>query len=169
MINNQAHFCEFKSTYSLREFKNGDEINMSELYQRSISQLACQNYSSEQIETWLSLTPNPEVFTKKYSDGRNTVVAVDENNQIAGFSDLEMDGHIDFFYVCPNHARRGIGSAMLNHIVSLAIELHIPKLYAEASGTALSSFLRQGFKKVSRRDLNIDGVDIHNYAVEKLL
>lgn len=169
VIQNKKHFKNLGNSYFLREFRPNDAEEMVELYKRSITQLAEKDYSPEQIIVWLSVAPKADAFMAKYLDGRYTVIAVDGDDQIAGFSDLESDGHIDLFYVCPNHARRGIGREMLTHIVSTAEELSISKLYAEASETALSSFLRQGFEELSRRDLLINGVEIHNYAVEKVI
>jgi len=45
----------------------------------------------------------------------------------------------------------------------------IGKRYSEASELAKSFLLKKGFSVVERRDFEISGVPIHNYAVEKRL
>jgi len=44
----------------------------------------------------------------------------------------------------------------------------MPRLYTEASELARRLFARKGFTVLKRQDLVVNGVAMHNYAMEKL-
>ena len=50
-----------------------------------------------------------------------------------------------------------------------ADDADVPRLYTEASEAARRLFLKKGFTAMQRRDFEVAGVAIHNYAMEKRL
>jgi putative acetyltransferase len=94
-------------------------------------------------------------------DKRTRLVATGPDDAAIGFVDVEADGHVDLLYVDPRSAGGGVGRALLQ----AAIDLGHPRLFAEASEVALPLFERMGFVIVSRRDLTVGGVAMHNWAV----
>ncbi|HTX06424.1 MAG TPA: GNAT family N-acetyltransferase, partial [Steroidobacteraceae bacterium] len=87
--------------------------------------------------------------------------------RIAGFSDLEADGHIDLLYVHPDFQRRGVARALLEHIESAARERSLLRLYTEASITARPVFEARGFRVIAPRTVTVGGESMINYRMEK--
>lgn len=152
---------------SIRPFHPEDAGALSALYDASVRALGGRDYSAAQIEAWASLTPSAEALIERIRDGRTRLVAVLDG--VAGFVDIETDGHIDLLYVAPAAAGLGVARALLETAEALAPLSGASRLYAEASETARPVFERLGYSVVCRRDFEVAGVPIHNWAVEKPL
>ncbi len=150
---------------SIRPFRYEDAPALSALYDASVRALGARDYSAAQIEAWASLTPSAEALIERMADGRSRLVAVLDD--IVGFIDVEADGHIDLLYVAPAAAGLGVARALLETVEALASGA--ARLYAEASETARPVFERLGYSVIRRRDFEVAGVPIHNWAVEKPL
>lgn len=155
------------SEMSVRPYHPGDAAALSALYETSVRQLGARDYPEAQIEAWASVTPSAEALDGRMRDGRMRLVAV--LNEVAGFIDVEPDGHIDLLYVAPAAAGVGVARTLLETAEALAPLSGASRLYAEASETARPVFERLGFSVVARRDFELAGVPIHNWAVEKTL
>lgn len=152
---------------SIRPFQPEDAATLSALYAASVRALGARDYSDAQIEAWASLTPSAGSLVERMGDGRTRLVAVLDD--IAGFIDVEADGHIDLLYVEPGAAGLGVARALLETAEALAPLSGAGRLHAEASETARPVFERLGYSVVARRDFEVAGVAIHNWAVEKPL
>jgi len=152
---------------SIRPWDPSDAPALSALYEASVRALGARDYAAAQIEAWASLTPSAEALAGRLSDGRTRLVAVMDD--IAGFIDVETDGHIDLLYVAPAATGLGVARALLETAEALAPLTGASRLYAEASETARPVFERLGFSVIARRDFEVAGVPIHNWAVEKAL
>lgn len=152
---------------SIRPYQPADAPALSALYERAVRQLGARDYTGPQIEAWASLAPSAEALDDRMRDGRTRLVALTDD--IAGFVDVEPDGHIDLLYVAPAAAGSGVARTLLETAEALAPLSGATRLYAEASETARPVFERLGFAVVARRDFEVAGVPIHNWAVEKAL
>ncbi|RIJ23473.1 GNAT family N-acetyltransferase [Henriciella barbarensis] len=153
----------------LRAYRTGDAARLAEIFRAAILELGSRDYSAEQVAAWAGPYVTAERLHEKYSDGRTTFIAVDETDTAIAFSDLEADGHVDMLYCHPDHAGRGIGSALLAAIETEARKTGMARLHTEASETARPVFARAGYIALLRRRLEIDGVALHNWKMEKLL
>ena len=142
---------------------------MADLYQRSVRELGSADYSPAQVAVWAGSGATTERFTALMADGRSGLVAVSEDDRVIGFIDLEADGHIHFLYVAPQAKGRGVADALFDAIETIALEAGMARLCSEASEAARRFFVRRGFVVLHRRDFEVGGVPIHNYAVEKTL
>ena len=152
---------------SVRPYQSSDAAVLSALYEDAVRGLGARDYSPAQIEAWASLTPSSDDLDRRMADGRTRLVAVAED--IVGFIDVEPDGHVDLLYVAPAAAGRGVARVLLETAEALAPLSGANRLYAEASETARPVFERLGFSVIARRDFEVAGVRIHNWAVEKTL
>ena len=153
----------------VRAYGSGDAEQMAELYQRSVRGLGAADYSPEQVGVWAGGGPSAERFAVLMSDGRHGVLAVSADDRLIGLTDVEADGHIHFLYLAPEAKGRGVADALLDAIEAIAAEAGMERLYSEASEAARRFFVRRGFIVLHRRDFEVGGVPIHNYAVEKTL
>lgn len=152
---------------AIRTFQAGDAEPLAELFAASVRALAHGDYTDAQIRAWASAIADVDRFALRARE-KMTWVAVRES-RIAGFSDLEPDGHIDMLYVHPEHARRGVARALLAHIEGIAAD-HAPgRLYTEASITARPVFERMGFEVTAQQTVTVRGESMMNYRMEKSL
>lgn len=142
---------------------------LAEVYRAAVLGIGPRDYTPEQVAAWASIAPSAEQLAGLYGDGRFTAVAVDDTCRVLGFTDMEADGHIGFLYCRPEAAGTGVAGRLYEAVEAEARARGLPRLYSEASEGACRFFIRQGFAVLHRRALEIDGVAIHNFAVEKAL
>lgn len=153
----------------IRDYEAGDAEALAALYLRSVQAIGPRDYSAEQVAAWAALAPAPERIEALSRDGRRMLVAVEGDGPPLAFGDLEADGHIHFLYCAPEAAGRGVTSALYDELERIARAQDLKRLYSEASEAARRFFLKKGFTVVAKREFEIGGVPIHNYAVEKRL
>ena len=100
--------------------------------------------------------------------GRFVVVAEDAG-RLAGFAELEANGHIDRVYVSADHQGQGIGRALLAEVVAEARRLGLVRLFVEASITARPFFESQGFAMLAPQVVVCRGVEFVNFRMERML
>lgn len=156
----------FKGEWTVRPFRPMDAGDLSRIYQAAVRTLAVRHYPPDQIAAWLSIAPAPETIAVLYMDGRTALVCTKDGQPVA-FSDHDAAGHIRFLYCDPASAGLGVANHLMTAVERSACRQGIDCLSSEASEAALGCFRRHGFKVIARRDLDVAGVAIHNYAVEK--
>jgi len=153
----------------IRDFIIDDAPLLTELYRRSVNKLGARHYGPAQIAAWAALAPTPQRLADLAGDGRRRLVADDPEGRPLAFADLEPDGHIHFFYCAPEGAGTGIAGRLYAALEAVARQWGLGRLHVEASESAKRFFEKQGFSVIARRDFDLAGVSIHNYAAEKRL
>lgn len=153
-----------RNAVTIRAYQPADLDALMTLFACSVRQIASRDYAPAQIEAWAPLTPDRAAWAARLS-ARPTLVA-QRDGAIAGFSDLEADGHIDMMFVHPQHEGRGVAGALLAHIVGLARNQGLSRLYTEASLTARPFFERNGFIMLSAQDVELRGQTFRNFRME---
>ncbi|KDP93442.1 hypothetical protein ER13_01355 [Brevundimonas sp. EAKA] len=142
---------------------------MARLFFDSARTLGVRRYSPEQVAAWAAAPADPARVHARASDGRITLVAAIFDTEILGYGDLEADGHIDHLYCRPDAAGTGVAPAILDALIVTANEAGIRRLHVEASELARGLFERKGFTVSHRRDFEVRGTAIHNFAMDRLL
>lgn len=96
-------------------------------------------------------------------------MVAEDAGRLAGFADLEANGHIDRFFVSADHQGQGIGRALLAEVLAEAGRLGIARLFVEASITARPFFESQGFATLAPQVVLCRGVEFINYRMERVL
>lgn len=151
----------------IRLFEPQDAEQIAQLFHETVREVNIQDYSSNQVKVWAPDDLNFRNWVEVCSS-RLTFVADDEG-VIAGFGELEADGHINCFYCHKNYQRRGVGSQIYQAIEAKANELSLSRLFVEASITAKPFFQRQGFSVVKEQEVTRRGETFINYVMEKFL
>lgn len=152
----------------IRPYLEADAEALAAVFERAIRTIGARDYSQNQIEAWIGREPRAELFRVRMADGRRCWVA-DHDGQVVAFVDLESDGHIDFLFADPSVAGQGVAARLLDELEAAARQAGLTRLYVEASEAARRFFLRRGYAVQARRDFEIGGVAIHNYAMERRL
>jgi putative acetyltransferase len=151
----------------IRLFKKQDTEQVARLFHETVRGINRRDYSSAQVESWASDNIHFRDWAKICSD-RFTYVA-DHDGVIAGFGELEPNGHIDCFYCHKNYQRCGVGSQIYQAIEAKALDLGVSDLITEASITAKPFFQRLGFSIVKEQKVTCRGEIFINYVMEKSL
>jgi putative acetyltransferase len=155
--------------FRIRDYDPADAPALARIFYDSVRTIGPRGYSPAQVETWAPALLEPERVAARVGDGRTTLVAVNADGEAVGYGDLEADGHLDHLYCRPDAVGKGVGSMLIEALVGLAIRQGNSAVYVEASEIARPVFERHGFAVLRRRDFEVRGVPIHNYAMEKAL
>jgi len=96
-------------------------------------------------------------------------VVAEDAGRLAGFAELEANGHIDRVYVSADYQGQGVGRALLAEVVAEARRLGLVRLLLEASITARPFFESQGFAMVTPQVVVLRRVEFVNYRMERML
>ncbi|GHC03771.1 GNAT family N-acetyltransferase [Cerasicoccus arenae] len=149
----------------IRAYRQGDHIPIAEIFPRAIHEIASSVYSLEQCEAWSEKEPNPNHW-KQRCEKKKPYVFV-EDGTVAGFCELDPDGHIDCTYVHPDHKRKGIASQLVSHVANVAKVNGLKRVYVEASICAKPMFEKLGFTTIKEQTVAIRGVGLKNFKMEK--
>ena len=153
----------------IRQYEKRDAEAVRVIFVDAIRGLATVHYSQAQVDVWSGVMGDHHSVHARRTDGRTTWLAVDNADQPLAYIDLEADGHIDHLFCRPEAAGQGLASALYATLEQFARAQGINYLYVEASESAKPVFARHGFNVVRRRDFEMDGVALHNYAMDKRL
>src|SRR3954447_21709424 len=153
----------------IRAFRNDDADAVADVMWRSVREAALRDYTAEQAKAWLPERPARETIMQQAGDGRFTLVACNRDGWLLGYIDLELDGHIDHLFCIPEAVGTGVAAQLYDALEQAAQSRGIDRLFVEASEAARRLFVRKGFAIDGRRDWELRGVRIHNYAMSKTL
>ncbi|HMH63969.1 MAG TPA: GNAT family N-acetyltransferase [Rhizomicrobium sp.] len=151
----------------IRDYKNSDCETLAGIFKRAVREIARKDYSPSQVQAWAPDERDMVEFAARRT-AKPTFVA-EYDGQVAGFTDLDDDGHIDMFYVNPDCQRRGVASAMLRFLAERGQSERRKRLFGEVSITARPVFERHGFKVLAYQSVQTGGQALGNYRMEKLL
>jgi len=152
----------------IRGFQPDDADLLAELCRASIRELGSRRYSPEQVAAWHNRAPDSSDYLARVARGHRIFVS-EADSEIAAYALLEPDGHLDRLFCHPRHAGKGHASALLAHAEKEALHSGLTRLHTEASEVARAVFERAGYLVDHRRDFDMNGVAIHNYAMSKVL
>lgn len=151
----------------IRLFDVQDAEQIARLFHETVREVNARDYSISQVQAW---APDNIHFRNwvEVCASRFTYVA-DAQSTIAGFAELEPNGHIDCFYCHKNYQGQGVGTQLYQAIEAKAVELSLTRLFVEASITAKSFFQKMGFSVIRQQEVNRRGETFTNYVMEKIL
>ncbi|HJS92154.1 MAG TPA: GNAT family N-acetyltransferase [Steroidobacteraceae bacterium] len=155
------------NSIAIRPYAPTDAFELTNLFRASVRQIASGDYSASQLRAWAPDAIDEHQFGQR-CERKSTWVAEVEG-RLAGFTDLQSDGHVDMLYVHPDFKRRGVARALLNHIEELARREDLRRLYTEASITARAAFEAMGFRVIVPQTVTVRGESMTNFRMEKRL
>jgi putative acetyltransferase len=150
---------------TIRPYRPEDLSDLIALFRASVRNIARRDYTDSQLRAWAPDVIDAEQFARRRT-AKATWVAEREGH-IAGFSDLEPDGHIDMLYVHPQLQRLGVARSLLIHLENVARGRGLERLYTEASITARPVFEAIGFHVIAAQTVTVRGESMTNYRMEK--
>lgn len=148
----------------IRIYRHGDHVEIAEIFSRAIHEIACRDYTEAQCLAWSARKPNSEHWMRRCELKRPYVAVVD--SRIAGFLELDTDGHIDCAYVNPDFQRRGVMTELVTHAIRVSFNMKLPHVDVDASICAKPLFQRLGFRLLKENVVKIGEVSLVNYRME---
>ena len=151
----------------VRSYSTEDLPAVLALFERSVREIASHDYVPEQVAAWAPELPDVNGWSKRLSS--QMVFVCEDQGRIAGFASVEGDGHLDLLYVHPEAQRRGVASMLWAHILEWAIARKLNSVFTEASVTARPFFECFGFHVVCSQIVQVRGVSMPNFRMERAL
>lgn len=148
----------------IRIATESDVEPLGELFVDAIRTAGPQSYTPPQVESWAASVCDRARF-RAFILNPTTFFAVDQTGPI-GFCGIEDNGHIASVYLRGDRQRRGIGTRLIQHVLELATERRMARLYAEASEFSLPLFLKMGFQTVGTETVELNGEFFVRHLVE---
>ncbi|GGY43300.1 GNAT family N-acetyltransferase [Pseudoduganella albidiflava] len=154
----------------IRPYTEGEQGALLAIFQSSVHGLASRDYTAEQIAAWAPRVLDAE--SRRSWDRRidaNRPWAVEIDGRPVAFADLQQTGYIDQFFVAPDFAGKGVGTALMRHLLDIASARRLPALFSCVSLTAQPFFARFGFLIEEERTPVVRGVALRNAVMRKTL
>ena len=151
----------------VRRYRPDDAEPLLALFRRSVRVAAADHYSPAQLAAWAPDDLPPEPFAERRA--ANPCWVAEVRGEIAGFIDLEPDGHIDMLYVGADRQRRGVASRLYAVVEATAAGRGADRLFTEASKAARPFFEAKGFTVIAEQSVEVRGQRLTNYRMEKRL
>ena len=145
------------------EYSSSRAEEITNLFYSSVHAINSSIYSDKEKNAW---APRPIDYYKwkcRFDDKKPYLLMI--KDEVAGFIELESDGHIDCTYVLPKYQQIGVATLLIQHVFSLAKKLGLKKLYVEASFVAKPLFEKFGFIVKRKNEVIKDGVVLINYSM----
>jgi len=156
-----------ESKLKIRRFQPHDTDQIAQLFHDTIRSVNLGDYSEKQVKAWAQDDIHFRDWKEKCSS-TYTLVA-DSNGFVAGFAQLDDDGHIDCFYCHKDFRGQGVGRLLFEEIEKEALKRNHTRLFLEASTTAKAFFKKMEFAVTKKQTVKIRGAKLINYIMEKEL
>ena len=149
----------------IRPFTVDDADALRQVFHSSVHYLARHFYSPAQLNAWAPERYDRQSWLQRLTDNRPFVAVAD--GQICGFADVQDTGYIDQFFVAGAFAGRGVGTALMRHLLNAATDQRIDSLHSHVSLAAERFFSKHGFSVTERRVVSIGEVQLANARMER--
>lgn len=137
------------------------------LFQATLKEVNIRDYTPQQIEAW-GKKANEKRWRELFA-GNLMFMMAEEEGKLAGFTSVNANGYIHSMFVDYRRQRRGVATLLLHEAEFLAKCKGAEKLTSEVSITARPFFEKHGFYVIRENVVNIGGLVMTNYSMEKLL
>lgn len=141
---------------------------LRDVFHSAVHELAHRDYTPAQLEAWAPSRLDEQLIAAWRSriQAIAPFVVETDSGEIAAYGDLQRRGYIDHFYVGARHARQGIGTLLMEHLLNHATEQRMPLLTSDVSVTAQPFFERFGFRITGLQIVTVRGVAMPNARME---
>ena len=151
------------SEMEVRKFRNGEEVELWELFYNTIHNVNIKDYDENQIEAWAPDDLDINFAIQKFRE-IDPFVAIKEG-KIIGYADIQFDGYIDHFFCHHEFQRQGVGKSLFAALEKVARENEILEMYSNVSITARPFFEAMGFSVEKEQVVQVGAQKLKNYKM----
>lgn len=138
--------------------------DITQLFRQTIKKVSIQHYTPQQVLVWAGGADDTELWRKRIQN-QYFILAL-TNNIITGFASMEYEtGYLDTLFVHDSWQGHGIGTALLEDIITCARQQGQKQITTEASITARPLFEKMGFVVVEAQDKLHKGLVFRNFKM----
>lgn len=156
-----------RTTMDIQTYSSERAKEIADLFHHSVHAIDPSVYSPELKEAWAPTPVNYERWSERLNEKKPFLAVIE--NRVAGFIDLDADGHIDCTYTHPDFQGKGVASTLFEYLLEEAKSRNIKRLYVEASLIAKPFFEHRGFSVVKKNEVQRNGAFLVNFSMEKYL
>lgn len=149
----------------IRAVRESDLESILQVFKDSVWNISYEDYSREQLDAWASAAHDIQRWKDKIKLQYFIVAYV--NGKLVGFGALENNDLIDLLYVHKNFQGSGVGTGILENLISIARSKGSNVLKAVVSKTARRFFEARGFAIAQEQSIQIKGIALINYQMMK--
>lgn len=158
------HFDTAKINF--QTFTIDDLHELHEIFYQSVHTLGADYYSEAQCAAWAPADLDTYYWSMRLKQVKTTFAVI--GTKKVGFISYRNDGYIDFLYILPEYARKGIAQELYDFAeVELLSKLLVSKLSADASYLAKPFFEKNGFRIIRKNTVKLRGEELINFSMEK--
>lgn len=151
--------------YHIRPYQFGEEPLLRELFYNTVHSVNQHDYDEAQRSAWAPAQYDENAWAMRIMQSEPFVAL--HNDTIVGFADVQSDGYIDFFFCHQAYQGKGVGKALMQHLLKTGKRQGIKRFYANVSITAKPFFQHYGFVVVKQQQKKVRGVVLTNFLMEK--
>ncbi|HOQ81148.1 MAG TPA: GNAT family N-acetyltransferase [Candidatus Cloacimonadota bacterium] len=148
----------------LRRYQSADLEEVMKLYRDTIHAVNKIDYTAIQITAWVLRNTDKIKWDRSLLENYS-IVAV-KSGMIVGFGDISAENYLDRLYVHKDFQRQGIASAICEQLDKRAGQ---GTIIVQASITAKGFFEKRNYHAIKEQEVDIAGVLLRNYLMEKCL
>jgi putative acetyltransferase len=149
----------------IRNYHPDDLKAVVSVFSRSVHEVASRDYTPAQVAAWAPEPMELDAWSDRLASGETFVC--ERNEEVVGFIRADADGCIDLLYVHPECQRQGIARALLEQVISWALDQGARRLMADVSITARPFFEAAGFRVVTSQEVERRGITLHNFHMKR--
>ncbi|MDO4453943.1 MAG: GNAT family N-acetyltransferase [Eubacteriales bacterium] len=146
----------------LRKYQPSDCKELTELFYHTVHTVNAKDYTKRQLDVWAAAQIDLEKWNESLQQ-HYSIVAM-ENRMIVGFGDIDETGYLDRLYVHADFQKRGIATAICDHLE----EAVGGKIITHASITAKPFFEKRGYQVLKEQRVERQGIFLTNFVMEKI-
>ena len=154
--------------YKLRELTEEDIPDLQILFQETVLHVNARDYTREEVEDWASCGDSVE-HMKDLLARNDYVAALNERDEIIGFSSMNAEGYLHSLFVHKDYQRAGIGSLLLSAVEKRAREYGVTEITSEVSLTARPFFEKNGYEVMKVQKRRANRLELTNFVMRKRL
>ena len=151
----------------IRNYQTSDAKALWEIYFHTVRNINVRDYSQQQVEAWAPNGFDSELWQKRMNELLPFVAELD--GCVVGYTDLQPNGLIDHFFCHHECQGKGVGRALMEHVLAVGRVRGASRYFSEVSITARPFYEHLGFKVVNEQEVEMRGVKLTNYVMEKVV
>ena len=151
----------------IRNYKASDDKALWEIFFYTVRNVNVRDYSQQQVEAWAPSSFDFALWQKRMNGLQPFVAELD--GRVVGYTDLQPSGLIDHFFCHHEYQGKGVGKALMEHVFTMGRVRGISRYFSEVSITARPFYEHLGFKVVNEQEVEMRGVKLTNYVMEKVV
>lgn len=150
----------------IREYEPKDCALLAQLFYDTIHVINARDYTQEQCNAWATGNVDLDKWNSSFL-AHTTLVAVMDNNRIAGFADMDQSGYLDKLFVHKDYQGIGIATALVTELERRMGQSDVFCFETYASITARPFFEKLGYVVRNENTVVRGGVSLTNFKMSK--